>query len=390
VRRLITGRSRTVPARDPDEPHRVATPLELFFDLVFVVAIGQAALSLEHAVAEDHVGDGIVSYLFLFFAIWWAWINWTWPSSAFDTGDVFFRLTSFAQTFGVLVLAAGISQGFAGDLVVPVIGYVIMRLSQVALWVRVALRNTTMRTTAVRYAVGVTIIQLCWIGLLAFPSSLFRIGFVVFALGELLVPIWAERAQPTPWHPHHIAERYLLFTIIVLGETVLASVLAVKAAISGLPAPDLVLISVSGFAIVCSMWWLYTQRSAHHFLTRGNRVAFPWGYGHFIVFASAAAVGAGIATLVAFRAGTAHISQTVAVASVAIPVSAFVLSVWFVHLRPHRDNRAYAASYLVTSILVLLTPLIPLALPVIALLMVGCVVASELSGRPANSGAAHP
>src|SRR5262249_25161928 len=155
------------------EPHRVATPLELFFDLVFVVAIGQAALSLEHAVAENHVVDGIIGYFIVFFAIYWAWVNWTWFASAFDTGDAFFRIATFVQMFGVLVLAAGISEGFVGDLAVPVAGYVVMRLALVTQWVRVALRNATLRTTATRYAVGITAIQVCWIALLAFPSSLF-------------------------------------------------------------------------------------------------------------------------------------------------------------------------------------------------------------------------
>jgi len=380
-----------MPARDPAEPHRVATPLELFFDLVFVVAVGQAALSLEHALAEDHVIDGLIGYFTVFFAIWWAWINWTWPSSAFDTGDVFFRMASFVQMFGVLVLAAGISEAFEGDLLVSVVGYVIMRLSQVALWARVAVRNEVWRTSAIRYAVGVVVLQACWIGLLAVPPSLLRIGFVVLVLGELVVPIWAEWARQTPWHPHHIAERYLLFTIIVLGETVLSSVLAVKAAVAGIDVPDLVVISISGFAIVSSMWWLYNQRSAHEFLTGGSRVAFPWGYGHYVVFGSAAAVGAGISTLVAFTAGTAHIPYSVAAASVAVPVAVFVLSVWFVHLRPHHDRRAYAATYLVTAALVLATPLLPAALPVMAVLMVGCVVASEFaSPEPARSVHARP
>jgi low temperature requirement protein LtrA len=367
--------------------------LELFFDLVFVVAISQVAASLEHSLVDDHLADGVIGYLFAFFAIWWAWINWTWPSSAFDTGDTFFRLASFTQMFGALVLAAGISGTFGGDILLPVIGYVIMRLSQVVLWVRVALRHAAMRSTALRYAVGIVVMQCCWISLLAFPSTLFRIGYIAFAAGELLVPLWAQRPGPIPWHPHHIAERYLLFTIIVLGEVVLSAVLAVKAALSGIDAVELVVISVSGFVIVCSMWWLYTQRSAHHFLTRGNRVAFPWGYGHFVVFASTAAVGAGISTLVATRAGTGHISSTVAAASVAIPVATFLLSVWFVHLRPHRDGRRFAPAYLVTAALVLVTPMLAVTLPVMAVLMAGSVVAAELIGRrpaPGPDGSPPP
>jgi len=66
--------------RSPHEAHRTATPLELFFDLVFVVAIAQAAAELHHAVSEAHAVQGLMGYLMVFFAIWWAWMNFTWSS----------------------------------------------------------------------------------------------------------------------------------------------------------------------------------------------------------------------------------------------------------------------------------------------------------------------
>ncbi len=62
-------------ARSPDELHRAATPLELFFDLCFVVAIAQAGARLVHSLAEGHPGAGVVGYFFVFFGVWWAWMN---------------------------------------------------------------------------------------------------------------------------------------------------------------------------------------------------------------------------------------------------------------------------------------------------------------------------
>lgn len=59
-------------ARRRDEAHRTATPLELFFDLCFVVAVGQAGVQLVHAIAANHVAEGVVGYLYVFFGIWWA------------------------------------------------------------------------------------------------------------------------------------------------------------------------------------------------------------------------------------------------------------------------------------------------------------------------------
>ena len=69
-------------ARSRDENHRASTPLELFFDLCFVVAAAQAGVQLVHAVAEGHYADGIAGYMFVFFALWWAWVNFTWFASA--------------------------------------------------------------------------------------------------------------------------------------------------------------------------------------------------------------------------------------------------------------------------------------------------------------------
>ena len=82
----------TMTARSPHETHRVATPLELFFDLVFVVAIAQAAGGLHHAIADGHALEGLIGYLMVFFAIWWAWMNFTWFASAYDCDDVPYRL----------------------------------------------------------------------------------------------------------------------------------------------------------------------------------------------------------------------------------------------------------------------------------------------------------
>lgn len=74
-------------ARDPDEPHRASTPLELFFDLTFVVAIAQAGSSLHHELVDAHVENGLTGFGLAFFAIWWAWMNFTWFASAYDTDD---------------------------------------------------------------------------------------------------------------------------------------------------------------------------------------------------------------------------------------------------------------------------------------------------------------
>ena len=97
---------------EPDEHHRVSTPLELLFDLCFVVAVAQGAAGLDHSFVENHVVTGTIQYLMVFFAIWWAWMNFTWFASAYDNDDVPYRLTVLVQIAGSLVMAAGIPRLF--------------------------------------------------------------------------------------------------------------------------------------------------------------------------------------------------------------------------------------------------------------------------------------
>src|SRR4051812_46304676 len=99
-------------ARPADEAHRVATPLELFFDLCFVVAVAQVGISLHHDVSAGHVLHGVESFGREFFAIWWAWMNFTWFASAYDTDDDVYRITTLVQIAGALVLAAGVQTAF--------------------------------------------------------------------------------------------------------------------------------------------------------------------------------------------------------------------------------------------------------------------------------------
>src|SRR5919107_2667601 len=129
--------------RDPFEDGRVATPLELLFDLTFVIAFGAASSELAHLLVAEHVWDGIVGFAFATFAVSWAWINFTWFASAYDTDDWIYRLTTMVQMVGVLVLALGLPPMFESlvegehvDNRVMVLGYVVMRVPMILQWLR--------------------------------------------------------------------------------------------------------------------------------------------------------------------------------------------------------------------------------------------------------------
>ena len=125
--------------RDPDEEHRASTPLELFVDLCFVVAVAQSAGALHHELVIGEVAYGVVGFLMAFFGAWWAWMNFTWFASAHDADDVPYRLLTLVQITGVLIYAAAVPRMVEDhDLTLSVIGYVIMRLALVTQWLRVA------------------------------------------------------------------------------------------------------------------------------------------------------------------------------------------------------------------------------------------------------------
>ncbi|SNQ50792.1 putative membrane protein [Frankia canadensis] len=319
-----------------DERHRVATPLELLFDLCFVVAVAQASTKLHHALSEGHLATGSVAYLAVFFSVWWAWMNFTWFASAYDVDDVPYRVATFVQIVGVLILAAGVPRAFDHDFAVVTLGYAVMRCGLVAQWLRAARGSTEppARRTAHGYALGIAVCMIGWGALLLVPGHWRAAGFAVMVVAELAVPIIAERPRRTAWHAHHIAERYGLFTIIVLGESILSATIAVQSAFDEHRAGGaLFAVAAGGLLIVFALWWLYFARSAHGFLV-SNRVSFVWGYGHFFVFAAAAALGAGLAANTDRVTHHGELGAYAAGAAVTVPVAVYLLALTVLQLRP--------------------------------------------------------
>lgn len=323
--------------RDSHEHHRVATPLELLFDLASVVAISSAAHSLAHAIASDHILDGLVGYVFAFFAIWWAWMNYTWFASAYGNERPLFRITTMVIIFGALFMAAGIPALFEKQSIGLVwFGFVVMRFGQVALWLMAARGDPERRTTALRYAAGVAMAQVYWTLLLFGLSSgtpLFKLGFLLGMVIELTIPVLAEAVSNTPWHRHHIMERYGLLNIIVLGEGLLVVVNALRKAEDGIGLDKpLVHVAVSATVITFALWWVYFSRE-EHLTTRELRRAVQWGYGHVVVFAAGAAIAAGFAVLIDILTNHAQVGLRTGDIAVAIPLALYLAGLWFIRDR---------------------------------------------------------
>ena len=375
--------------RDPGEAHRAATPLELFFDLAFVVAVAAAATAMHHELAAGHVVDGIAKYLLVFFAIWWAWMNFTWFASAFDCDDVLYRLMTFVQMAGALIIAAGVTSAFEElDLTVMTVGYLVMRIGLISQWLRAAAEHPELRQTALRYALGLAVIQALWVARLALPLEIGLAAFIPLGLLDLGVPVWAERKQRmTPWHPGHIAERYGLFTIIVLGESVLAATVAIRDAIGeqGLSIAFMTL-ALAAVVLLFAMWWAYFKHHADE--EDLQQQPFLWGYGQFFVFASAAAVGAGIQVAAEAMTHDVAIGPVGAALTIAVPVTIYLGAGWLVT----NSGRAWAVfgPVAVAIVLVLAAALLawislPLAVMAIAGIVAGVVAVTAYRGARALS-----
>ena len=303
-------------------------------------------------------------------------MSFTWFASSYDTDDIPYRLLTFVQMTGALIIASGVYAVFAKqDLTITVLGYVIMRVAGVAQWMRAAQADPEHRPAALRYALGTILCQTAWVTLLFLPKEVHFPGFIVLVVVELLVPVWAERASPTTWHEHHIRERYGLFTIIVLGEVILSTSAAIQSASDeGFMNGGLISIIIGGLLIVYAMWWLYFYQPVPHNLSSSLRVAFIWSYGHWVIFAASAAVGAGLAVVIDQLTHHAEISAAGAGMVVALPTAIYILSLWV--LQEHMREKNWFDTLLnpVTAVLILLTPFVGNAVLLIGILLVILVV----------------
>jgi low temperature requirement protein LtrA len=325
--------------RDPEEAHRASTPLELLYDLTLVVAFGTSADELAHFVAEGHAWAGIGGFAFAVFAVTWAWLNYSWFASAYDTDDWVFRLATMVQMIGVVVLSLGLPQMFESidrggtlDNHVMVAGYVIMRVSLLFLWWQVMRQDPPRAPAARTYIVAIGIAQAGWVtlALADLPIGVTFLLFIPVLALELGGPRLAEQRAATPWHPHHIAERYGLLVIITLGEVILGTVFAINALVHGETgwSVDAALVAFAGVGLAFGCWWTYFVIPWAEVLTRHRERGFRFGYGHLLVFASLAAMGAGLHVAAISLEGDAEIGTTAVVLSVAVPLASYVTVVY--------------------------------------------------------------
>ena len=377
--------------RSADEEHRVSTPLELFFDLCFVVAVAQAATALHDLLIDGRYDDAVIGYLAVFFAVWWAWVNVVWFSTGHDSDDVVHRVLTLVQMAGALILAAGVHDAmFDLNLTTTTVGYAVMRLGLVPLWIRVGRDQPDQRGRAYRFALTIVVLQVLWIARLALPDdrSVVLASFAVGVVLELLAPMWAERvATSQQFNGGHLAERFGLFAIIVLGEVVLSSTVAAQEAIEAEGVSvKLLVVAVSGLVIAFAVWWAYFARNDVPSFDRFHG-AFIWGYAHLPIFGGLAAFGAGLHVAIGAVVGHGEHVPTQRLAAVAVTVPLAVGAAAFatvVATSGARHERPVAGILLATATLLVLIGLtlsVKPAIVVTAILITAGTVAQDVLGR---------
>jgi low temperature requirement protein LtrA len=274
-----------------------------------------------------------------------------------------------------------------------VAGYVLMRAALVLLWSQVARHDPERRPAAQIYIATIGVAQAGWIlvTIIDLPVGATFISLVpLFAL-ELAGPFIAERKATTPWHPHHIAERYGLLVIITLGEVILGTVVALNALVHGEAGwtVDAALLAIAGVGLTFGCWWMYFSVPWAEPLVRHRDRGFAFGYGHFAIYAPLAAMGAGLHVAAYELEGESKISSTGTVLSVALPVAIFALMFYVLYSSLFRTRDPFHLWLLAGTAMVLVASValsaagvdVTICLLVLALAPVVTVVGYETVGH---------
>ncbi|KAF0688542.1 Aste57867_19858 [Aphanomyces stellatus] len=289
---------RRMRARDPREQHRVSSALEKLFDLMLVVALSAVSGQFATALAttdDDHVGDVISMFIMMFFSVWNAWLPFVWFSSTYDVDDILYRVGTLGQMIGILLVADGIEHNMAGILT----GYIVLRVFYTVFFrFRAAYQDVPHRTSNLKYGIASCVTTVGWVCQQQFattPLSML-LCFVVLATCDLFSGVAVEltNAVKTPFHPHHISDRYAEFTIILFGEALLSLSHGLVLMSSTAFDVDAISVAVAAMTLLFLLWWLYFLIPFGKLMHDRPETTFGVGYGHFVLHLALAALAAGL------------------------------------------------------------------------------------------------
>ncbi len=344
---------------------RRATWLELFFDLIFVAAVAQVGNPL-HA---TYSFAALARYAFLFFLIWWAWLGHTLYSTRFDTDDPVQRALTLVQMFTVAVMAANAGEaldsrsaaGFGA-------AYAAMRVVLVLQYVRARSVEKSRRLTN-RYAAGFGLAASLWLvaAFLDAPERFWIWGIALFV--EIATPLLSRRHDhELPPHPEHLPERFGLFTIILMGESLVAIMRGIESQETW--TPPAASAAFFGMALVFGLWWWYfdgahAAKERHIRSARDFRLFRLWSYAHFPLYLGVATVSIGVERVIGLNRGailTRGEAWLLAAAATGMMVSLAVIAATSDKARSSRSVAGFLIPHCVVASAILLLPVIALPL----------------------------
>ena len=345
---------------------RHATWLELFHDLIFVVTISQ----LSHYLLHDVSLSNFFGFLFLFIPVWWSWIGTTFFATRFYSDDLGHRLLLLLQMGGAGAMAVNISGAFNNNFSGFALSYAFMRLILVIEYVRVfrTIKSSESANPLVkRYIIGFSIAAIIW--LISAFVPIIEIRFALWVIGltiDFATPISTSKLT-SKFAPHisHLPERMGLFTLIVLGESIVGIVNGMTEQIWDVYS---VIEASLGLCISFSLWWLYfdsTGRLPIQILREKGRISLYliWLYTHFPLVVAVTAVGVGIRRLVSSEQHSvlSNSDLWLICGSVAISlISQSILHLISIDQDTHDFTRRkkFAISRIVSSVVIISIPII--------------------------------
>jgi len=262
--------------------------LELFYDLVYVATL----IQIGNFLSDNLTVVGFSQFMVMLFVVWWSWGGETLYQNRYVADDIWHRILVFIQIFGVATMGLSVSEAF-GDLYVQfTIGYVLVRVMTILMYVRTYFSHPKSRAFALRYIVGFAGGIVIWLAAIFLPADFHWIAWLVAIAFEAFWwarPITIDEIDEWGADAHHMLERFGIFTIIVLGE---AFVKVLDDAQGTALVAEHILFGITGLVILYTLWWLYFSDTADRlFEVSSNLKLSSWSYGHLLLATSLVAFG---------------------------------------------------------------------------------------------------
>ena len=278
---------------EPQNSHRSATWLELFFDLFFVAVIG----NLSHELTKNISLSGVENFAISFIAIWWIWIGITIYNERFETDGIENRLFTFLLMIPVTGLAIFSHNVTEGNLQNFLLSYMIARIIIVLLWLRAGYHNKPFRPTSNIYILGFSASILLVFAGAMLNSKISLTLFLIALIIDLATPYFTLKQQAKLPHftTSKLPERFGLFTMIVLGEMVIGL-------IGGLShhkhfSLDLLPLGIMGIVTILGFWCLYFDFIARRPFQPKIKVAILWANAHMPLMIAFVLIGVSLYNL---------------------------------------------------------------------------------------------